>query len=219
MIYKQKAFTLVEMAIVLVIIGLLLGGVLKGQELIENSRIKSAINDLKGMSTANTGYFDRFRAYPGDDGPAINLSARSGSWTDMVSEGNKNGLLDITAADTFSGTGEGLAFFRHLRAAGFLSGSLTAVGTSALPVNPFGGLIGVTGANVMGFPANSKLVCMGSVPGKSGRSIDLSIDDGHPASGLVRSTLGDANSPPGVASINNNSAYSDTQTYTLCTPM
>ena len=48
----QSGFTLVEIAIVLVIIGLLLGGVLKGQEMIENARIKSIVNDMNGVSAA-----------------------------------------------------------------------------------------------------------------------------------------------------------------------
>ena len=49
---KQSGFTLVEIAIVLVIIGLLLAGVLKGQELIENSKIKSIVNDMKAVQAA-----------------------------------------------------------------------------------------------------------------------------------------------------------------------
>ena len=64
---QQSGFTLVEIAIVLVIIGLLLGGVLKGQEMIENSRIKSVVADMRGVSAAFTGYFDRYRALPGDE--------------------------------------------------------------------------------------------------------------------------------------------------------
>ncbi|MDO9192415.1 MAG: prepilin-type N-terminal cleavage/methylation domain-containing protein, partial [Undibacterium sp.] len=49
---RQSGFTLVEIAIVLVIIGLLLGGVLKGQEMIDNSRMKSVAADLRGVSAA-----------------------------------------------------------------------------------------------------------------------------------------------------------------------
>ena len=56
-----------EIAIVLVIIGLLLGGVLKGQEMIENAKIKNVINDLKGISAAYYSYLDRYKAIPGDD--------------------------------------------------------------------------------------------------------------------------------------------------------
>ena len=64
---SQSGFTLVEIAIVLVIIGLLLGGVLKGQEMIENARIKSIVNDMNGVSAAYNSYMDRFHAIPGDE--------------------------------------------------------------------------------------------------------------------------------------------------------
>ena len=49
---KQQGFTLVEIAIVLVIIGLLLGGILKGQEMIVQARIKNVINDFNGITAA-----------------------------------------------------------------------------------------------------------------------------------------------------------------------
>ncbi|HHS99505.1 MAG TPA: prepilin-type N-terminal cleavage/methylation domain-containing protein [Thiomicrospira sp.] len=61
----QKGFTLVEIAIVLVIIGLLLGGVLKGQELIENSKVKSVVQDFENISAAYYAYKDRKNEYPG----------------------------------------------------------------------------------------------------------------------------------------------------------
>src|SRR5213083_1078748 len=64
---KQHGFTLVEIAIVLVIIGLLLGGILKGQEMIIQAKIKNVIADFSGVSAAYHGYQDRYRAIPGDD--------------------------------------------------------------------------------------------------------------------------------------------------------
>ena len=67
---QQSGFTLVEIAIVLVIIGLLLGGVLKGQELITQAKIKNVANDLNGMSAAVYGYQDRYKRFPGDDNGA-----------------------------------------------------------------------------------------------------------------------------------------------------
>ena len=59
---SQRGFTLVEIAIVLVIIGLLLGGILKGQEMIAQAKIKNVINDLNGVSAALNSYQDRYRA-------------------------------------------------------------------------------------------------------------------------------------------------------------
>src|SRR6476659_3166684 len=64
---QQRGFTLVEIAIVLVIIGLLLGGILKGQEMITQAKIKNSIADFSGISAAYHGYQDRYRAIPGDD--------------------------------------------------------------------------------------------------------------------------------------------------------
>ena len=70
MVRQQSGFTLVEMAVVLVIIGLLLGGVLKGQELINSAKAKSLVNDFRATATFLYGYQDRFRALPGDDAAA-----------------------------------------------------------------------------------------------------------------------------------------------------
>ena len=64
---RQAGFTLVEIAIVLVIIGLLLGGILKGQEMIIQAKVKNSITDFSGVSAAYYGYQDRYRAIPGDD--------------------------------------------------------------------------------------------------------------------------------------------------------
>ncbi len=60
---KQQGFTLIEIAIVLVIIGLLVGGVLQGQELIENSRVKQATKDMNGTAAAVFAYRGAIRSY------------------------------------------------------------------------------------------------------------------------------------------------------------
>src|SRR5258708_10239080 len=68
---RQQGFTLVEIAIVLVIIGLLLAGVLKGQELIYNQKVKSTYDNYRQMTAAMYGYQDRYKALPGDDPAAL----------------------------------------------------------------------------------------------------------------------------------------------------
>ena len=58
---KQTGFTLIEIAIVLVIIGLLLGGVLKGQELITSARVRNIVSQQDGVKAAYFGFLDRYR--------------------------------------------------------------------------------------------------------------------------------------------------------------
>ena len=96
---QQKGFTLVEIAIVLVIIGLLLGGILKGQEMITQAKIKNVIADFSGISAAYHGYQDRYRAIPGDDINATRWTGATqtrttelcGSWEGTIAPGDRSG--------------------------------------------------------------------------------------------------------------------------------
>ena len=205
----QSGFTLVEIAIVLVIIGLLLGGVLKGQELIENGRVKNAANDMNGIVAAYNSYLERYRRLPGDDPGAY--AARGTSWTG-VGAGNGDGV--ILAPATFAGSDESDNFFQHLRAAGFITGNPPAAGVAALPRNAWGGLTNIVNdASIQGRPAVARLLlCTGNVPGKAATALDIQLDDGNPQQGSFRATIGTDNAVPGAAP----GAYSEDQTYTVC---
>src|SRR3954464_5967210 len=119
----QAGFTLVEIAIVLVIIGLLLGGILKGQEMITQAKIKNIINDFNGLSAAMYSYQDRYRALPGDDRNA----ASRWNGTSAVMDGTGNGIFDkVTGSETYNnqpadmtGPPEVNLFWWHLRLSGF----------------------------------------------------------------------------------------------------
>lgn len=221
---SQSGFTLVEIAIVLVIIGLLLGGVLKGTELIENSKVKRAASEINGVTAALYSYQDRYQRLPGDDGPIATLNARGGSWGPSVVtlSGNNNGVITATVGNTFNGNGEGgAAFWSHLRAAGFISGDPAALGAVALPKNAFGGVIGITTAAV-GDPASpltGKMVCLSQVPGKSAAALDTQLDDGIGNTGKMRATLGvsGANTVPAATALA--AAYNETAQYTICVQM
>ena len=63
----QKGFTLVEMAIVLVIGGMMLGAVMKGQGMIENFKAKKLMTDIESISIACLTYLNMYNALPGDD--------------------------------------------------------------------------------------------------------------------------------------------------------
>lgn len=217
---KQSGFTLIEIAIVLVIIGLLLGGVMKGQELIESSRAKSAANDMNGIIAAYNGYIDRYRRLPGDDGPlngATGLQARGGNWATVTLAGNNNGAIAATNANTFAAGGETAALFAHLRAAGFLTGdhTLGAV-VEALPTNAFGGRTSINNANSQGRAAARLSVCMSNVPGKAARALDTQLDDGAPNGGGLRANAGGGVTAPAAAAA---AAYDEGLTYTICRDM
>lgn len=216
----QSGFTLVEIAIVLVIIGLLLGGVLKGQELINNGKVKSATADMNGVVAAYNSYIDRFKAIPGDNGNAAALQARGGPWASVTAGGNNDGVITgATAATTFTpaANSEATAFWQSLRAAGFLSGNPAATAVAALPVNAFGGLTGIVSnatATTTGMPLGYS-VCLSKVPGKAAAQLDLQLDDGNPATGSLRATVGTAgtNTVPGTAT---GTTYTEVNEYTVC---
>jgi prepilin-type N-terminal cleavage/methylation domain-containing protein len=188
----QKGFTLVEIAIVLVIIGLLLGGILKGQEMITQAKIKNVIADMSGVSAAMYGYQDRYRALPGDD---KNAGDTGGRWGKSAPKGNGDGVITGTWT---TGASEAGWFWDHLRRAGFVAGSS---GTDN-PFNAVSGRLGVqTGdgksppTGVLGEAANTRLfnslmLCSGTLPDKIAISVDSQMDDGIGTTGSVRAKKG-----------------------------
>jgi prepilin-type N-terminal cleavage/methylation domain-containing protein len=185
----EKGFTLVEIAIVLVIIGLLLGGILKGQEMITQAKIKNVIADMSGVSAAMYGYQDRYRALPGDDKAAG--GAATARWGASAPKGDGDGVVTGTWTTAASEAGW---FWDHLRRAGFVQGSS---GTDN-PFNAVSGRLGVQTGNgaappvgVLGEAANTKLfnslmLCSGSLPDKIAISVDSQMDDGIGNTGSVR---------------------------------
>jgi len=167
---KQSGFTLIEIAIVLVIIGLLLGGVLKGQEMMTNAKIKRVSNDFNGISAAVFSYLDRYSFFPGDD---ANANAR---WGAPLASGNGNGFID---------PGERPDAWEHLRASGLVSGT----GTNN-PTHSFGGTIVIqrNGGGISG-----TVICMNNIPGKTAEIIDRQVDDGVANAGDFRQTANSAN--------------------------
>jgi prepilin-type N-terminal cleavage/methylation domain-containing protein len=131
---RQSGFTLIEIAIVLVIIGLLLGGVLKGQELITTARVHALNNTVDGITAAWFSFQDRYRAFPGDYSSAqstINLPALPGATTGPIG-GNGNGKVDTDS--------ERALVWVHLEAAGYLTGGYkddtATVGATEYGCNP-----------------------------------------------------------------------------------
>ncbi len=183
---RQTGFTLVEIAIVLVIIGLLLGGVLKGQELIENSRIKSIVSDMKAVQAAYNGYIDRYKSLPGDETAATMLAR---GWLGTAGAGVPgNGVLAITVGQTFTNGGDQPAVWRALRGSGLITGDPAALATVAgLPTHGGGGVLGITAGPAYNSPG--PLICASGLTTKQAAGVD-GIIDGAGAANNTGSLLG-----------------------------
>lgn len=175
---KQSGFTLIEIAIVLVIIGLLLGGVLKGQEMMTNAKIKRTSNDFNGISAAIFSYLDRYGAFPGDD---PNANARWGAV-----DGDGDGIIDAAGDGCFSGNAESVNLWDHLRRSGLVGGT----GTN-YPNHAFGGRIDVTDSPVAG--VSGVAICMDVIEGKVAEILDRQLDDGASNAGELQDEGGAAN--------------------------
>ncbi len=217
---NQGGFTLVEIAIVLVIIGLLLGGVLKGQELINSAKVKNLANDFRSVPTFVFAYQDKFRALPGDDrGAVAHIGAAAASAGDGSGriDGNWNAEPAAGAACPAAPGGESCNFWTHVRMANLATGTvIPTAGTDFFPRNAEGGMIGITGvAPIVGWTGNF-YVCSTNIQGRFIRQLDLSMDDGNTATGNVRVICqGVCAAAPAPAPVNLTVAE-DGNLYTVC---
>lgn len=174
---KEAGFTLVEIAIVLVVIGLLLGAILAGQEVVLNGQIRNTINEYNNVASAVFVYQDRYRKVPGDDDSA---GGATGRWGANVTNGNNNRVIDgrWNATTPVAGTTEGGIFWHHLRNDELVAGPRdnTVAATFALPRNAFDGDIGVE-ENAFAATMPGRVICQSNIPQKAAIIIDSRIDD------------------------------------------
>lgn len=176
----QSGFTLVEIAIVLVIIGLLLGGVLKGREMITNAKIKRIENDFAGVSAAIYAYQDRYGVLPGDD-PAAS-SRFAGTWA-ASDNGNGNGNISGGWNST-NNANESRKIWKHLRGAGLIAGPVDNTAASyQQPSNSFGGLVGID-LNLYNLSGHN--IVFGEIPGDIAQILEARGDDGVPSTGSIQ---------------------------------
>lgn len=131
---KQSGFSLVELSIVLVILGLLVGGVLSGQSLIRAAELRAVSTEYNRYATAAQTFRDKYFSLPGDFTKATDFwgathpSAATcivtvGSGT-QTCNGDGNGMVETTAigATHYS---EAFTFWQHLAQAGLVEGTYT----------------------------------------------------------------------------------------------
>ncbi len=181
---NQSGFTLIEIAIVLVIIGLLLSGVLKGQELINSAKVKNLAADFKNIPVFIYGYQDKFRALPGDDVLASTHVTTAGI---TITNGNSSGIIE---GNWNAANGESFNFWQHIRLAGLAPGPTDTAAADYLPKNAIGGAIGITNAASTAITGlkGSYIICSNSIAGKFAKQLDTTLDDGNTASGSLQVT-------------------------------
>jgi prepilin-type N-terminal cleavage/methylation domain-containing protein len=193
-----RGFTLIELAIVLVVIGLLLGGILKGQELIESARARNLISQMDSIKAAYFTFQDKYRAVPGDYPGALARANLSGIANDSVG-GNADGVVRDT-----SQARESLLVWVHLAHANLISGNYQSSGSlpdsaAEWPRNPYGATLQLqydalfSGSG--GVPRLS-LKTGNQVPARILAEIDRKIDDGRANSGQFRFSAYDGGGGP-----------------------
>jgi prepilin-type N-terminal cleavage/methylation domain-containing protein len=177
---RSKGFTLVELSIVLIIIGLLFTVVLKGAELINAAKVRSAYKMSQEIFAAFYLYYDKFVKFPGDDNTV------SQRWTG-AQNGNNNGLIDGGFVYNCAGAEvaglESCNAWSHLRWANLIIGE---AGNTINPQHPYGGAISVAYANVNGVSAN--WIAFQNVPRDAAYSIDKKYDDGIYNKGSIQAS-------------------------------
>lgn len=204
---RQAGFTLIEIAVVLVIVGLLIGGVMKGQEMINSAKVKNLGQDLRNVGTFATAYQDKYRSLPGDDNAAVaHVSGTAASTGGTLGNGLVEGNWNSTTR-----TDESYLFWQHIRLAGLANGATDTTSAEYLPKTAMGSTLGVTSADPTsgtGAPAwNSTLFsCTSNINGSVIRQLDTTMDDGNTITGSVRA----------VGSATNLTSANDATKYTVC---
>lgn len=181
---REGGFTLIEAAIVLVILGLLVGAVLKGQELIAGARVYNLVALQTGIKAAFFAFQDRYRALPGDYRFATqNVAGAAGN-------GNGNGRVEALGSPL-----ETLLVWDHLSKSGLVNFGFNATSAAShssatTPVNAYGGFLDLAYdsayADIGVPPSRHNLKSGGQLPVAMLAEVDRKIDDGNAATGIFR---------------------------------
>ncbi|MBL8638568.1 MAG: prepilin-type N-terminal cleavage/methylation domain-containing protein [Alphaproteobacteria bacterium] len=212
---SEKGFTLVELAIVMIIIGLLIGGILKGQELINNSRVTATVSQAKAVEAGISSFRDKYAGFPGDLLAPVTRIAGCG--TLCATAGNANGqITGATAGDPGAANGaanEQSASFVQLGAAGMIGGVIPNTVVADInrpgvsnPVIPIGGAWQLaysngngtfnvsgaatleTGHYIVSLIAPGTAAALANIPftAAQAENIDRKLDDGNAITGTTR---------------------------------
>ena len=169
--HRFSAFSLIELSVVLVIVGVLMGAIFKGQDLLDVAKVRSVVHDLQHIKVAIHNYQDTYGSLPGDD---PNAEARFGSG---IGKGNGNGLIDL---------GESANVWVHLNKAGEWESNMP-------PTSKFGGNYDIVTSSDAGMQGNwirlSKDNGYALLTPKQVQKLMSKIDEGQAASDSTQGLL------------------------------
>jgi prepilin-type N-terminal cleavage/methylation domain-containing protein len=188
---KRSGFTLVELAIVIVIIGLIVGGVLVGQDLIKAAQVRAVVSQIQSLDAAINTFRSKYDGLPGDLVRAVSFGLATAG-----NDGDGDGLIrddDGGALTTFDG--EVQQFWRHLSRAQLVAGNYDGTGTALgtdFPDNKLkkGGIVtfGPSGSSLNFYAiaaATGGITYTDGITPVEAFGIDSKLDDGFPDTGIV----------------------------------
>jgi hypothetical protein len=211
----------------LIIIGLMISGILKAEELINNSKMKSLEKDFQTIPQLIYAYQDKFHALPGDDAHLINhLGTAAIACTPALAGkcATGNGVIDGAWNDTTIAS-ESFVLWQHIRLAGLGGSSANANPSgSYFYTNSFGGIFGLqsnsgfttitkNSAGMFSHMTGNFIICATGIAGEYAEQLDIAMDDGNPDTGYMRTVdpIGNSRSVS-LTTVNNNQG----QAYTVC---
>jgi len=198
---SQRGFTLLEIVIVVLIVGFLLAGALKGQELLTSAKVKRVSGQLDEVRAAYFGFQDRYKALPGDYADAA-ATLRCG--TSICLHGNGDGHIQANELIvTGNEAHEDLLVWSHLSASGFLKGDYVMNAGEAqpsdgnTPKNAYSVYMQIVFDGKYGMAAGGNprhnLKTGGQIPVTVLMELDRKIDDGKPYKGSLQFSAYSAN--------------------------
>lgn len=216
---NSSGFTLIEIAIVLMVIGLMLGFSFRGQAQIDNTKVLTLRNDFRNIQTYINQYQDKYNTLPGDDAsigtPSSHLKGATPCTVAMVGKcmtgSNK---IDGRWNDATTAS-ESYVFWQQIRLADIASGETDITSAQYIEKNIFGGVVGVTNMDdspIVGL-RGQYIICSDRIPGKHVKQFDIALDDGKTDSGSIMATLS-GTAANGTA--NSTISIEDSGLYLLC---